>query len=73
MQIMRHELDESKRVLLKQSGVIKKAIIEFNFFSLFILSAFRHVAHRRKIKIKITEIPKDVTLIDNNDNNAVYN
>ena len=27
---------------------------------------------RKKMKIKITEIPKDVTLIDNNDNNAVY-
>lgn len=24
------------------------------------------------MQIKITEIPKDVTLIDNNDNNAVY-
>lgn len=39
------------------------------------MSACRHVAHRKekKMKIKITEIPKDVTLIDNNDNNAVYN
>ena len=76
MQIMRHELDESKKVLSKQSGVIKKAIIEFNLFFFFTVysTAFRHVVHRRKIKIKIkiTEIPKDVTL-DNNDNNAVYN
>ena len=50
-------------------------IIKFNVvFSLFILMPFVMwpiVEKWKKKKIKITEIPKDITL-DKNDNNAVY-